>query len=128
MVINVDYDIYITYSRNKDTKVMLYRDVLSESSDINFFRDLCEMISSDFNSFKFVSIVNLCKIMNLKKTWVSTKINKLERLNMIRREDEYIYINPKYCKAYAKVNKYTVDMFSKYCVDSGNKIVHNEAF
>ena len=49
--------------------------------------------------FKYCNINNLCNLLNRKRASVSAKINKLERLGAIHRENGILYVNNELLKA-----------------------------
>ena len=53
----------------------------------------------DKHYFKYHNINNLCSLLNRKRASVSSKINKLERLGAIHRENGILYVNNELLKA-----------------------------
>ena len=49
--------------------------------------------------FEYHNINNLCNLLNRKRASVSSKINKLERLGAIHRENGILYVNNELLKA-----------------------------
>ena len=64
-------------------------------STLEILRDACD----DKAYFEYHNINNLCNLLNRKRASVSAKINKLERLGAIHRENGLLYVNIKLLKA-----------------------------
>ena len=64
-------------------------------STLEILSDAC----GDKPYFEYHNINNLCNLLNRKRASVSAKINKLERLGAIHRENGLLYVNIELLKA-----------------------------
>ena len=71
--------------------------VLTDRSDRAIFMDLVELMKPFWNSVDYISISKLGEQIGIKsRTYMSNTINKFERLNLVKRCDNYLYINYNY--------------------------------
>lgn len=71
--------------------------VLTDRSDRAIFMDLVELMKPFCNSIDYTSISKLGEQIGIKsRTYMSSTINKFERLNLVKRCNNYLYINYSY--------------------------------
>ena len=71
--------------------------VLTDRSDRAIFMDLVELMKPFWNSVDYTSISKLGEQIGIKsRTYMSSTINKFERLNLVKRCGNYLYINYNY--------------------------------
>ena len=71
--------------------------ILTDRSDRAIFMDLVELMKPFWNSIEYTSISKLGEQIGIKsRTYMSSTINKFERLNLVKRCGNCLYINYNY--------------------------------
>lgn len=70
---------------------------LTDRTEKAIFMELTELMRPFWNSIDYTSISNLGEQIGIKsRTYMSNTINKFERLNLVKRCNNYLYINYNY--------------------------------
>ena len=71
--------------------------VLTDRSDRAIFMDLVELMKPFWNSIDYKSMKNLCEMIGINsRQYMSTIINRFEKLNLVKRHNKFLYINYNY--------------------------------
>ena len=71
--------------------------VLTDRNDRAIFIDLVELMKPFWNSIEYSSIKNLGEMLDINsRQYMSTIINRFEKLNLVKRHDKFLYINYNY--------------------------------
>ena len=71
--------------------------VLTDRSDRAIFIDLVELMKPFWNSVEYKSMKNLGEMLDISsRQYMSTLINRFEKLNLVKRHDKFLYINYNY--------------------------------
>ena len=71
--------------------------VLTDRSDRAIFMDLVELMKPFWNSIDYKSMKNLGEMLDINsRQYMSTIINRFEKLNLVKRHDKFLYINYNY--------------------------------
>ena len=70
---------------------------LTDRTEKAIFMELAELMRPFWNSVDYISISKLGEQIGIKsRTYMSNTINKFERLNLVKRCNNYLYINYNY--------------------------------
>ena len=71
--------------------------ILTDRNDRSIFMELVELMHPFWNSIDYKSMKNLGEQIGIKsRTYISSTINRFERLNLVKRYNNYLYINYNY--------------------------------
>ena len=71
--------------------------ILTDRNDRAIFMDLVELMKPFWNSIEYKSIKNLGEMIGINsRQYMSTIINRFEKLNIVKRHDKFLYINYNY--------------------------------
>ena len=71
--------------------------ILTDRNDRAIFMELAELMQPFWNSVDYTSISKLGEQIGIKsRSYMSSTINKFERLNLVKRCNNYLYINYNY--------------------------------
>lgn len=71
--------------------------VLTDRSDRAIFLDLVELMKPFWNSIEYKSMKNLGEMLDINsRQYMSTLINRFEKLSLVKRHDKFLYINYNY--------------------------------
>ena len=71
--------------------------VLTDRSDRAIFMDLVELMKPFWNSIDYTSISKLGEQIGIKsRQYMSTLINRFEKLSLVKRHNKFLYINYNY--------------------------------
>lgn len=71
--------------------------VLTDRSDRAIFMDLVELMKPFWNSIDYKSMKNLGEMLDINsRQYMSTIINRFEKLNLVKRHNKFLYINYNY--------------------------------
>lgn len=87
---------YLRMGINKETYEMLFMEIIEKDEERYLVLNLCNLMD-EHNKIKYVNLKQLANRLNIKGTCrLSTKLVKLEKLGMIKRENGYITVNKRY--------------------------------
>lgn len=108
-----DNGLFVRFDINTETKEMKYLEDIPKEEEQVLFAKLCSKMIPFWNSIKYTGLKELAEIFKLKSaSKLSMKIVNLEKLNIIKRDNGYIYINPQYASRSASVKNSTLDIFN----------------
>ena len=71
--------------------------VLTDRSDRAIFMDLVELMKPFWNSVEYISIKSLGEMLDINsRQYMSTIINRFEKLSLVKRHNKFLYINYNY--------------------------------
>lgn len=71
--------------------------VLTDRNDRAIFMDLVELMKPFWNSIEYKSMKNLGEMIGINsRQYMSTIVNRFEKLNLVKRSDKFLYINYNY--------------------------------
>ena len=71
--------------------------VLTDRSDRAIFMDLVELMKPFWNSIDYKSMKNLGEMLGINsRQYMSTIINRFEKLSLVKRHNKFLYINYNY--------------------------------
>ena len=87
---------YLRMTINKETYEMLFMELIEKDEERYLVLNLCNLMD-EHNKIKYVNLKQLANKLNIKGTCrLSTKLVKLEKLDIIKREYGYVTINKRY--------------------------------
>lgn len=108
-----DNGLFIRYDINPDTKRSKYKEAIDKKEEQLLFTDLCDVMIPFWNSIKYSNLNDLANQLGIKGTCrLSTKIVNLEKLNILKRSNGYLYINPHYASKSSDIKNSTLAIFN----------------
>ena len=88
--------LFVQLKLDSDGKSKL-SNVLTDRSDRAIFIDLVELMKPFWNSVEYKSMKNLGEMLDISsRQYMSTLINRFEKLNLVKRHNKFLYINYNY--------------------------------
>ena len=105
--------LFVRFDVRLETKEMKYIEDIEKDEEQILFAKLCSKMTPFWNSIKYTGLKELAEMLKLKSvSRLSNKINSLEGLNIIKRYNGYLYINPHYASKSADIKNSTLEVFN----------------